>query len=229
MGELVKIAAFATLLEAEQIQSILAEQGVVAFVEGGSSDPSLVYVSSIRGGIRLVVPHAELDRARQVLAELNSLPATEAWFCGACEVDVDAGFVVCWSCGKPQDAVAVERPVSAPAKALDESAELSRNSERSFDASNPYASSIATRNQPKDALPVVDEQVDAILQRAYRAAWIGVVSIFVLNMYSAYLLIKASVLAESFSPDGRKWFYRSIMINLASAILLAFAVRYAFI
>jgi hypothetical protein len=69
--EPVVINTFDNEAEAEMAQQMLQDAGVRAFVlkdDAGGMEPQL----QLTGGVRLVVSHADAERARQLLAKLFS-------------------------------------------------------------------------------------------------------------------------------------------------------------
>ena len=68
---------------------------------------------------------------------------------------------------------------------------------------------------PSDQHAEINQYAEAMLLRAWRASIIGIVFVpFVLHMYSMYLLIRAAMIATTFSPDGSKRFYRAFIVNV---------------
>ena len=94
-SDLIRIATFNNSLKAHSLRILLEANGIQATVDGDTAidgfDPKHVYVSR---------ENSEL--ARQVMQEVPA--ASEilipAWKC-ECEEQVDEGFHVCWSCGRP--------------------------------------------------------------------------------------------------------------------------------
>lgn len=132
-SEFTEIANFALEAEASHFQSVLQAEGIPAFIDGAATNTMLSYVGTALGGIRLFVKTSDVNKATQVLGSRNTNSETvdEAWSCGACEVEVDEGFQVCWSCGKERSVVEgaiskVDKPV------VDTSEEKHFNSEASL-------------------------------------------------------------------------------------------------
>jgi len=64
-------------------------------------------------------------------------------------------------------------------------------------------------------LLAVNFEAESMLQRAWRTSIIGFVLFpVVTNIYSMYLLIRASTLCTQFSPAGQKLFCKTLAVNL---------------
>lgn len=215
------VGMYPNAMAAGQIRSILDERGITAFVEG-EHDASFAGITTT-GGVRLYVHRGDAIRAAQVIREMRDEPEIERWFCGACQVEVDAGFAACWSCGSSkQDA---EQPFPEPAS-INEQFHEATTPKHYFDPANPYAATATASHDPSTA-QLIDEQAEAMLHRAYRAAFIGIVSLFVLNFYSIYLLLKASVRTNQFTAQGRRYFYYALALNLCSGIIVGIVCFFA--
>jgi len=98
------VAAFPTPVEASLAKSRLEEAGIRAFLDGEAAAGWLWHLSGAIGGVKVLVPAAEVESARGVLAEsANALVGQAAWTCQRCGVEVDAEYEVCWSCGATPD------------------------------------------------------------------------------------------------------------------------------
>ena len=83
---------------------------------------------------------------------------------------------------------------------------------------------------PSDQQPEFNEDAEAMLLRAWRAAIIGLLFLpFVLHLYSMYLLIRATMTATSFSPDGQKRFYRTFGVNVVAGCAWGMMIKFMFI
>jgi hypothetical protein len=67
MDELVTVASFADVAEAELAKERLELEGVRAFVMGAQTAGVMPYLTSSTGGVRLQVAPEDLERAREIL------------------------------------------------------------------------------------------------------------------------------------------------------------------
>jgi hypothetical protein len=107
-NSLVTLESFPNTISAEQARIALAAEGIQAFVEGGATDTLLSHVGSALGGVKLTVRESDVQRAAAILSESFAEDKGANWHCRDCDEEVDAGFDVCWSCGKNRDEVARE-------------------------------------------------------------------------------------------------------------------------
>ena len=54
----------------------------------------------LQAGVKLLVPAAQLDEARELL---SAQAADTAWVCANCNAAGEPGFDACWRCGAPRD------------------------------------------------------------------------------------------------------------------------------
>lgn len=209
-SEFKQVASYALETEAGQFKSILEENGIPAFLDGATANTMLSYVGTALGGVRLLVRESDFDRATDILTSLadgTDSPGGD-WFCGACNEDVDAGFQVCWSCGRQRSEV--ERPIHAT---------------ESSDTEKPSA----TNDEPS-ANHLAEEDADAelVLKRAWRTSVIGFFLFpIVTHLYSMYLLIRATLRGKQFSPYGQKLFYMTLALNVFAGLIWSSLVRWA--
>lgn len=97
-----RIRTFLTAFEAEQAKNLLGNEGIKAFIEGANAQTALSYIGSAVGGVKLLVPAEDVDRAEQALTRVA--PKLGPWLCGHCFSEVDEGFDVCWKCGADRNA-----------------------------------------------------------------------------------------------------------------------------
>lgn len=94
-------------LEARQLIDTLAAHDIEATVLGE-------YLSGVAGELSAMnfpwvwlIKNGDLAAAQQVLdgflASIGSLPRRGPWVCSDCGVEVDAGFDVCWQCGRARE------------------------------------------------------------------------------------------------------------------------------
>lgn len=123
-GQLITIATFATAAEASLAQTTLEENGIRAYVQGGTTADTLWQVATTSGGVELQVASTDVATALECLGWSESAEPSkpvDAWNCGSCGEDVDAGFEVCWNCGAGIDDVPGSRaPVAEPPSTEDE-------------------------------------------------------------------------------------------------------------
>ena len=67
MDELVTVASFAEVAEAELAKERLELEGVRAFVVGAQTAGVMPFLTSSTGGVRLQVAPADVARAREIL------------------------------------------------------------------------------------------------------------------------------------------------------------------
>jgi len=103
------LANFGTAAEAENLRIALENQGILAFVENANTSITLSYIGPALSGVRVVIDSDDLFAAQQILESLQKKTG-EAWFCGPCQEVVDAGFEICWSCGRPKEEAATDFP-----------------------------------------------------------------------------------------------------------------------
>lgn len=202
MSEFTEIASFATETEAGQFRSILEDRGVPAFIDGATANTMLSYVGTALGGVKLFVKTADIERATEAMSELNQEQATAdgVWYCGKCEVEVDQGFQVCWSCSQPR------AEVEQPAPKITEPALV--------------ASELTDDLEPES---------EASLRRAWRASIIGLVFFPVLtHLYSMFLLIKVSLQGTKISARGQRLFYMTLAVNVFAVCVWGSMLRSMF-
>jgi hypothetical protein len=68
MDDLVTVAAFADVAEAELARERLGLEGIRAFVIDGQTAGLMPFLTSATGGVRVQVEPRDLERAREVLA-----------------------------------------------------------------------------------------------------------------------------------------------------------------
>jgi hypothetical protein len=226
--EFVDVTACANEAEAQQVRNVLGEYGISARVDGGAVNTALSFVGPANlGGVRILVPAADAERAAEIVRSLGVADETSgaAWYCGKCEETIDGDFQICWSCEEERSAVEAPFPNSGDEtqKRVDFDREANAGASlgtTEFDLSNPYASpqTQAAAEDPEKYAPLeINEEAEAMLLRAWRAAIIGIVFIPVLtHFYSMYLLFRAAAMVENFSPQGKKRFYRAFAVDLAA-------------
>lgn len=195
-SELVQVASFGDVFEADQWRMLLEENGVATFIDGANANAMMPYVGTALGGVRLLVASADQSRAAEIIGTLRQQKSDGApWFCGRCREEVDAGFDTCWSCGRPRAEVE-----SQPAAPLATPSEVA-SSEAAPDTDPAPATSTA----------------EALIARAWRAAVLGIVFLpGILHLYSLSLLIRTVSIEGELSPALARRFRQTC---LADAIM----------
>lgn len=225
--DLVQIASYATEIEANHIRSVLAGAGISAYVDGGAANTMLSYVGTALGGVRLLVDSAHANTARALIAALDEeQPDDGDWYCGECDEQVDAGFQVCWSCGKPRQLVqdeSAEPAAKATPSEVGSASPVGESSDAPRDLLNPYSAPPQVTEAIRDAAAdEPDAELEALVVRAYRAACIGFVLFPVLtHLYSMCLLIQASSHEGHLTDEGRRIWNRTFAIDLFAACFWA--------
>lgn len=228
MPEFVKIARCHNAAEADHAKAVLEMNGIAAFVDGADLKTSLSYIGSAIGDVNLVVRSADAERALQVLEEFRQHDPDGKpgpWFCGTCEVEVDEGFELCWSCGQPRGEVEAEPPAVAEfaPKPVGTDTTDPANAELPVNAStqetNPYAPPIAS--EPSE--PIDDEEDDEVLGdqeraeelvvQASNAAVFGAFIPILGTLFSLYLLGAAFLLSRTYPSKSKRLIAVSLVIN----------------
>jgi hypothetical protein len=68
MDDLVTVAAFADVSQAELARERLELEGITAFVIDGQTAGIMPYLTSSTGGVRVQVRPTDMDRAREILS-----------------------------------------------------------------------------------------------------------------------------------------------------------------
>jgi Putative prokaryotic signal transducing protein len=67
MDELMTVASFSDVAEAELAKERLGLEGVVAFVIDAQTAGVMPFLTGSTGGVRLQVGHADVEKAREIL------------------------------------------------------------------------------------------------------------------------------------------------------------------
>ena len=237
--EFQRIASWHNAADAEHAKAVLNWNGIDAFLEGADLQISLSYFGSALGDVKLVVRTVDAERATKLLDKLIHEardPQNGPWFCGACEEVIDAGFDVCWSCGKARSEVEAPFPEVAnlasepsgtdttdPANAL-----LPRVSTQ--DEANPYAPPLVREMQEPadDETSPAQVEADNLVMQSANAAVLGILIPLIGTLYSLFLLFAALRLSWKFSPEPRKLIVQSLVVNaVVGAIWLGFLGLFA--
>jgi len=227
---LVTVATFDNSAEAHAAWSQLDTAGIRATVTDAEVVSQLWHIGALNG-VKLQVAEEDAERAATALGGGDEDTAEEdrrPWYCRECHEVIEAGFAVCWSCGRDRCEVAdpaFDSNVTAELAGRQESFPSNRKDERlsHIDLSNPYA----TLHLPADVaqnneLPAATDAVEADVVRAWRAAVIGIFTCpGFLHLYSLCLLIRAGVSGQRLSPAGQLRFYATLAIDLVATAALA--------
>ena len=223
--QLVRVATFNSEIEADHVRSVLRENGILSYVDGGTTNTMLSHVGSALGGVRLLTSSADAGTARDMIESLrfDTQSHRDPWYCGRCQQEVDAGFDVCWSCGGERDEVGALSPAvdaeSVPSQILPLASSTLDASRDLATTYCPPGQVMPDRDNRGDtsqfALLYGQELTDAVA-RAHRAAWLAfiVLPCFVLP-YAVYLLAITARYSKEFTPRDRRRWNR----GLAAAIL----------
>jgi hypothetical protein len=238
--ELVKIAACANAIDAEQIRSRLEQHGIAAFLDGANANTALSHVGTALGGVRVLVRMTDAEQAAEIVASArrDSMASPDPWYCGQCEEEIEGGFDICWSCGNARADVGRPLPVTSddqrlePARGADFGEVTPTPDYDGYDDANPYTPPITpdSASTQRAVAPELNKEAEAMLVRAWRASIIGTIFLpIVLHFYSMYLLIRAANMTPVFSPSGRKKFYRAFAVNVVAGCLWGLAIHTMFV
>jgi len=97
-----RVRTFPSQLEGEMARGRLEALGVTAILQSdncGGQHPEF----DPRSGVHLLVADADLEKAREILAEAAAAPSGPPWICLGCGEESEDGFDTCWNCGRPRD------------------------------------------------------------------------------------------------------------------------------
>jgi hypothetical protein len=238
-GKLVTVGSFQSAAEAHAAKHRLEADGIAAVVTDEAVGNWLGYMGTAIGGIKVQVAEAEAERSLEILySKLSEGSASPPWRCRKCQEVVEGDFEVCWSCGGEREEV--EDPTFEPSDAAEEQAveaavaadDVPNIEPPSEDVAmvdgrpNPYyagnlpASATTVQHAPERAF---DEDVEAMVTRAWRAAIIGVFlcpTLLLLNFYSAWLLLQVSLSADALSPSAELKYRLAWFVNFLAVFLM---------
>ena len=242
--ELIKIASFGTETEAELYCSILRERGIQSFVQQAAIS-TLFGNNALMSNVEL---HASPDDAEAAIEILESAheadPKSTPWYCHDCDETIEAGFQVCWSCGKDRPDGASQPPI---ATVVEEEGSFTddnhRDDEPQRKLTNPYATpesdsrerragssdrNAGVAEDPVDRLAREwqDEVAEDHITRAYRGALIGLFLFPILmNLYSLYLLAITTSAKRQLSSRWKQTWNIAFVIDIAAICVWAYAFR----
>lgn len=100
-SQLKTIADFLTPEDAEVARLALEDEGIASFLENATTLGMVWYWGNATGWVKLLVPEADAERARAILAQKGV--GANARRCSKCGAGLPPNFDVCWSCQTPID------------------------------------------------------------------------------------------------------------------------------
>lgn len=221
--------------EAETICIRLRDAGIDAHTTGNDTAQALAMGGAGTNRLpRVEVPEAELDRARQLLADDRARAAhARRWKCPRCNEVNEKTFEVCWSCGKLLDETAIFAWDDAPRDSTSNPAgewTVTPSDPLPTEDQNPYRPTPprdgssngqdATVNDLRDD----DEAApsDAYFEDTRRALWSAVIGFLILppliNLYSIFLLIRLPSTVYQ-DPRLRGRLIAAYLINISAFII----------
>lgn len=185
--QLVTIATFGTVGEADVAREVLQEAGVACCLQDVTAVSMLWHLSNSMGGVKLAVLAADAPRAIVVLRDVVPSPLQRATFaaCSQCGAPPQLGFEACWSCGAPLEPL-----------------------------SDTEAMPISDGAPDDDEVSATLEG-DALAARAFRAAVLGAVLLPPLPaIYSGWILFRLALRNPQLSSSGKQKACAAFFINL---------------
>lgn len=196
--EIVTVATFGTVLEAQLARNRLEAEKIPAFV----SDDATVGLWNLGGAfgvVKLQVAEAHVERAQEILdlhcAELSaeegsgehdlSAAIQPAWTCSRCGTRVNPAITTCPGCGTPED------------------------DQETLSPSRPNGPLL----QETDRIP--ESRNDRLASRAMRAAiWGLFVLPPLLHLYSVFLLLRLAFSSEELSRSAMRKVYIALVLDV---------------
>lgn len=216
---LVFVESFSTSIEAELFKNWLRNEGIEAFVDGTGVANALAHVGSALSGARVLVVESELAEAQQLLSQYREVQGNKtSWYCSDCREYNEPSFDMCWKCQGARSEKEGQPP--APSKEVVSMESILNpntaiNSKPDFE--NPYESSVArktAKNEEDTEAPLSAEQAENMIERAWRAAWLGPSVPVLLTLYSITLLLGSLDVAEPISPKARRHRLQAWIVNV---------------
>jgi hypothetical protein len=98
--DLVVIASFGTLPEADLARAQLRDAGIVTCLENGDLVSTYWAYAVAVGGVKLLVPDADVEAAFRLLAPLATDPTSPSVHCPQCGIELPSDSAACWRCAK---------------------------------------------------------------------------------------------------------------------------------
>lgn len=241
----VPLREFSDVFAAEAVRSRLDAAGIRAFVTGTDQATALGLGGAMTTrGVRLEVPPADYDRAREILVRDDQVRReASSWLCSRCEEPNEATFEICWSCSKPRSDEDAEVPLADPFEGqLDAPERLSdaieceaAPADRPPEDGNPYRPVLIDQRSPSRTAQnrdgrtgdgrtgdgrtlttnEMDEQVRSLL-RASMAACLLFPPILTLYVIPKLLAISPQVTAEATRRSRLRWCW---IINVIALVI----------
>jgi len=99
---LTRLETYTSEIEAEIAKGRLEALGVPVVLEKdncGGMRPHL----DLQAGVKLFVADEDLDKAREIFADLTVATTTGTWTCGGCSEEIDGSYDACWKCGRDRE------------------------------------------------------------------------------------------------------------------------------
>lgn len=226
--EFVTLATFPDEVSASIVRAQLEEAGVRTYLQGGELGTTLWHVGTAIGGVALQV--AAIDAARAVDLLRNEIGAEtifdlpgSLWLCGDCGETVSGRDETCPVCGAERDILG-EQPVTRviteeelTAAALADGEVLGEDDSEG-DSRDPDVGAPRPDNS-RDDEPRRDWNETA--QRAWRAAWIGILFPPLL-VYALALVIQVS--GRKLDARGRRSMFGAAAVLALAALVIALAI-----
>ncbi|HVJ68715.1 MAG TPA: hypothetical protein VM510_12055, partial [Caulifigura sp.] len=177
---------------AEEIRLFLQQHEIAVVFNNENMGTMLPHLGTAIG-IPVLVAARDAARASELLEQRRPVAAASEgpWYCGTCRVDVEPGFETCWSCGQPRSEV-----------------------EQPFPSGREPAEEILA-NSDEAAV----EKAEALVRRAWRVAIMSFGYLpMVGHLYSLMLLLESTGHGVQVSPECRKLFRRTFVIDLFAMV-----------
>ncbi|MFN9639748.1 MAG: hypothetical protein ACK56W_06985 [Pirellula sp.] len=235
---LVRIATYWSSFDAETAKLHLDSCGIPSIVSSGALNAMLGELGGTLSPIELLVREEDVERTTLALDDFLSQPGNEKWVCSRCDEEVPGTFANCWSCGS--DRANHEEPNSREIAALNESRSLEVDADAFVErnhtvlATDPNSLSLpyappSTLSSPSRLLAkefeahsaLSTDEMEAIIDRAWRAAIVGMLLPVGLHFYSLYLLFQSCRSSELLSTTHQRKFVFTLVINFFAITMFA--------
>jgi hypothetical protein len=193
------IASFLTPGDAEVARLVLEDAGISTTLENATTVGMLWYYGNAVGWVKLQVPEASAQRAREILEQKTGDSGTIRFTrtCPKCGADLPAEFEVCWSCQSPLSEDAAE---AQPAPQM------------------PVGDDIKETDAGDD-----------LAWRACRAAVLGAICCPpLLTFYSGWLLLRLAGSDLPLSRSGNRNRRFAVFVNLMVCLLIGLWITHIY-